>query len=73
MIKREALAKVFSCEFCEISKNSFCYRAPPVAAFAYDCLVEFQVDHCSYIHDVFQINRVPFDIVGIVGICGGAD
>ena len=23
---------VFSCEFCEISKNTFCYRKPPVAA-----------------------------------------
>ena len=24
--------KVFSCEFCEIFKNTFFYRAPPVAA-----------------------------------------
>ena len=31
-IKKEALAQVFSCEFCEISKNSFPYRKPPVAA-----------------------------------------
>ena len=31
-IKREALAQGFSCEFCEISKNTFCYRTPPVAA-----------------------------------------
>ena len=23
---------VFSCEFCEISKNTFSYRTPPVAA-----------------------------------------
>ena len=31
-IKKETLAQVFSCEFCEISKNSFFYRAPLVAA-----------------------------------------
>ena len=26
------LAQVFSCEFCETSKNTFSYRTPPVAA-----------------------------------------
>ena len=31
-IKKEALPQVFSCEFCEISKNTFSYRTPPVAA-----------------------------------------
>ena len=31
-IKKEALAQVFSCEFYEISKNTFFYRTPPVAA-----------------------------------------
>ena len=31
--KKEILAQVFSCEFCEISENSFSYRAPPMAAF----------------------------------------
>ena len=30
-VKKEALAQVFSCEFCEISKNTFSYRTPPVA------------------------------------------
>ena len=29
---KETLAQVFSCEFCEISKNTFFYRTPPVAA-----------------------------------------
>ena len=29
---KKRLAQVFSCEFCEISKNSFSYRTPPVAA-----------------------------------------
>ena len=32
LLKKEALAQVFSCEFCEISKNTFSYRTPPVAA-----------------------------------------
>ena len=31
-IKKEALAQVFSCEFCEIFKNTFSYRALLVAA-----------------------------------------
>ena len=31
-IKRENLAQLFSCEFWEISKNTFCFRTPPVAA-----------------------------------------
>ena len=31
-IKKEALAQVFSCEFCQISKNTFSYRTPLVAA-----------------------------------------
>ena len=31
-IKKETLAQVFSCGFCEISKNTFSYRTPPVAA-----------------------------------------
>ena len=29
-IKKEALAQVFSCEFCEASNNTFFYRTPPV-------------------------------------------
>ena len=31
-IKKEALAQVFSCEFCEIYKSTFYYRTPLVAA-----------------------------------------
>ena len=31
-IKKETLTQVFSCEFCEITKNIFFYRTPPVAA-----------------------------------------
>ena len=32
-LKKETLTHVFSCEFCEISENSFCYRTSPVDAF----------------------------------------
>ena len=31
-IKKETLAHIFSCEFCEISKNTSFYRTPSVAA-----------------------------------------
>ena len=34
-IKKETLAQVFSSEFCEISKSSFSYRIPLVAASEY--------------------------------------
>ena len=32
---RKTLTLVFSCEFCEISKNTCCYRTPLMAAFDY--------------------------------------
>ena len=32
VVKKETLTQVFSCEFCEISKNTSSYRTPPVAA-----------------------------------------
>ena len=34
-IKKQTLAQVFSCEFCKISKNTFYYRTPFVAASAF--------------------------------------
>ena len=33
-IKKESLAQVFSCEFCEISKNTFSGRTPLVDSFS---------------------------------------
>ena len=35
LLEKETLAQVFSCEFCEISKNTFSYWTPPVAASAW--------------------------------------
>ena len=49
LLKRETLAQVFSFEFCEISKNTFSYRTPPVAASVTgrskfdDCLQSFSL------------------------------
>ena len=33
VIKKETLAQLFSCKFCEISKNTISYRIPLVAAY----------------------------------------
>ena len=45
---KETLAQMFSCEFCEISKNTFSHRTPPVAAS--ECnLVNFLFLCLSYI------------------------
>ena len=32
LLKKECLAQVFSCEFCEIYKKTLFYRTPPVSA-----------------------------------------
>ena len=42
-IKKETLAHVFSCEFCEISKNSFSYRIPLVAASGVKTRVSYEI------------------------------
>ena len=39
-IKKETVAQVFSCDFCEISRNSFSYRTPPVSG-GYFCKLLF--------------------------------
>ena len=38
--KKMSLAEVFSFEFCEISKNTFSYRTPPVAALIFTWCVK---------------------------------
>ena len=54
-IKKETLAQVFSCEFCESSKNTTFYRTPPVAAFQ-----EYQYFHhietCQLVYSANQLN-----------------
>ena len=44
--KKESLAQVFSCKFCEISKNTFFYRTPSVAGsvnFFFYTLISFNL------------------------------
>ena len=35
-MKKETLAQVFFCEFCEISKNTLLNRTPPMSAFVFN-------------------------------------
>ena len=42
LIKLQTLAQVFSCEFCEISKNTFSYRTPPVTV---SDIITYQLHH----------------------------
>ena len=46
-IKKETLAKVFSRKFCEVFKNTFFHRVPPVAA------SEFVYFHHIFLADLF--------------------
>ena len=54
LFKKETLAHVFSCEFCKISKNTFVYRTPLVAAsdFKWVTLIYKRNLHCKH-HEVF--------------------
>ena len=40
-IKKETLAQVFSCEFCDITKNTFSYRTSPMAALLVPVVINF--------------------------------
>ena len=43
-MKKETLVQVISCEFCEISMNTFFYRTPLVATFQFGLLQERQFE-----------------------------
>ena len=47
-IKKETLAQIFSCEFCEISKNTFFYRPHLVAVY-----------HIKKLTNIFAIPQGP--------------
>ena len=51
--KKETLAQVFSCEFCEISKNTFYYRTSLVAASV--CCLDRLVDRSNILKRFFVI------------------
>ena len=42
-IEKETLTKVFSCKFCEISKNTFSYRTPAVANFEFHVICKMYI------------------------------
>ena len=48
-IKKETLAQVLSCEFCEIFKNTCFYRIPPVAA-----SVNNDISTCTNIQQMYD-------------------
>ena len=54
-IKKETLAQVLSCVFCEISNNTFLYRTPLVAA---SILLAFIY---RFMTQIFHFNFVLFD------------
>ena len=56
-IKKETLAQVFSCEFCEISRNIFFYRTPSVAASVCKCV---SLLTCKTWPNFFCKRKVPF-------------
>ena len=62
-IKKEALAQVFSCEFCEISKNTFLYRTTLVAASVFLLLSFFRFILMSYrnISQFFESPDTPLE------------
>ena len=43
-----SLAQVFSCEFCNISKNTFYHRTPPVAASEFCQLYPSASNRCLF-------------------------
>ena len=48
-IEKETLKQMFPCEFCEIFKNTFSYRIPPVAAPESDWFYQSSFwRHCVY-------------------------
>ena len=48
LLKKETLAQVSSCEFYEISKNTFSYRAPLVAASDYAFSISSKAADASF-------------------------
>ena len=57
-IKKETLAQVFSCEFCEISKNTFLTEHLRCGCFCFLALVEiYAIFHSVYMSHMSNIRR----------------
>ena len=50
LLKKKTLAQVFSCKFCESSKNTFFYRTPLVAASVFSTKHLIQVDASNFVY-----------------------
>ena len=53
--------QVFSCEFCEISKKTFSYRTPPVAASV--LVLYLFITHPCIFFNFHQVVRKPFKFI----------
>ena len=72
-MKSKALAQMFSCEFCEISKNTRSYRTPPVAVSGPSCDSNLDVlldnlslllyKNCNFINDVKNFPAFMLDLL----------
>ena len=62
VIKKEALAQVFSCKFCKISKNTFSYRTPPVAASDVSITKAFKINSKNVVEKRISFQNVSFTL-----------
>ena len=51
--KKETLAQMFSCKFCEISKSTFSYRTPPAVASVWNSTLLFLFNYVWLRYHVF--------------------
>ena len=66
---KEALAQVFCCEYCEISKSAF-YGTPPIAASVITTLTDVKSDTITIQDrstDISNKNSNPEDIAKAIG------
>ena len=61
-IKKETLAQVFSCEFCEISKNTLFYRTPPEAAPDPEQIAILIVE-VSLLHILYEFHEIKLNVM----------
>ena len=63
-IKKETLTQVLSCESCEIFKNTFLHRTPPVAASKL-CLIFSSAQLTVFIFYVMQMPAMLSNFFGL--------
>ena len=65
-IKKETLAKLFSCEFYEITKNTFFYRTPLVAASG--CISTFVLEKYNLVLGLNTVAVIGYWIDSKLGV-----